>query len=188
MPGPWRPRIGRESGCDLNAFQSQPRCQAPGDHDALLFAWHALYVSISTEMPGPWRLLSCLHLMMHLLVSISTEMPGPWRQEYNQITAKGELMVSISTEMPGPWRRCCANEKNDAAIVSISTEMPGPWRQCIRWRGIHMAGEFQSQPRCQAPGDIELCHGIALIGSLFQSQPRCQAPGDSPAYLRDLHV
>src|SRR5206468_11696293 len=36
---------------------------------------------------------------------------------------------------------------------------------------------FQSQPRCQAPGDV-VANGNAWQWLTFQSQPRCQAPGD----------
>ncbi len=36
-------------------FQSQPRCQAPGDGDHWSRLLTPSYVSISTEMPGPWR-------------------------------------------------------------------------------------------------------------------------------------
>src|SRR5438034_10159057 len=36
-------------------------------------------------------------------VSISTEMPGPWRQFHVEVF-KSDSLVSISTEMPGPWR------------------------------------------------------------------------------------
>src|SRR6266487_2820804 len=39
-------------------FQSQPRCQAPGDLPYLTLLYHRDNVSISTEMPGPWRLHS----------------------------------------------------------------------------------------------------------------------------------
>src|SRR5207247_1107805 len=37
-------------------FQSQQRCQAPGDTPAAYRAIRKRHVSISTEMPGPWRL------------------------------------------------------------------------------------------------------------------------------------
>src|SRR5207247_5926674 len=37
--------------------------------------------------------------------------------------------------------------------------------------------KFQSQPRCQAPGDAWVaCSSPESF--VFQSQPRCQAPGD----------
>src|SRR5438046_1328257 len=37
-------------------FQSQPRCQAPGDKFPNRSIETEMLVSISTEMPGPWRL------------------------------------------------------------------------------------------------------------------------------------
>src|SRR6266487_5051591 len=39
----------------LKLFQSQPRCQAPGDKYYGAWLIKILRVSISTEMPGPWR-------------------------------------------------------------------------------------------------------------------------------------
>src|SRR5438034_1132197 len=79
MPGPWRPQLARDGdqlphGFHLNTssrplrtqaatrhssnialFQSQPRCQAPGDSYFSASIFRILRVSISTEMPGPWR-------------------------------------------------------------------------------------------------------------------------------------
>src|SRR6266536_3221351 len=43
--------------------------------------------------------------------------------------------------------------------------------------GAIVETEFQSQPRCQAPGD-EVITYLPPGSSVFQSQPRCQAPGD----------
>src|SRR6266487_75435 len=45
-------------------FQSQPRCQAPGDLPYLTLLYHRDNVSISTEMPGPWRQYSVIRLRM----------------------------------------------------------------------------------------------------------------------------
>jgi hypothetical protein len=37
-------------------------------------------------------------------VSISDEMPGPWRLEISDKSHRTFYLVSISDEMPGPWR------------------------------------------------------------------------------------
>src|SRR6266699_656885 len=70
-------------------FQSQTRCQAPGD------------------------LLSgnCLFLLRG--ISISDEMPGPWRLNLPPL-ATGEQGISISDEMPGPWRRLAVPQELSA--------------------------------------------------------------------------
>src|SRR5205809_1502540 len=80
MPGPWR-HEEMEPGPDVQyGFQSQPRCQAPGD-----LRWYQVEA-------------------LHRRVSISTEMPGPWRH-FEKPLGWDFSSVSISTEMPGPWRR-----------------------------------------------------------------------------------
>ena len=105
MPGPWRLLIavvvGHGSLCfnlrrdarplatsvsvswrvEVQAFQSQTRCQAPGDSLAALSACRIGLVSISDEMPGPWRLRRECGNFIAIYVSISDEMPGPWRLE-----------------------------------------------------------------------------------------------------------
>ena len=43
------------SSLSIMKFQSQPRCQAPGDDELLRCMFANCIVSISTEMPGPWR-------------------------------------------------------------------------------------------------------------------------------------
>src|SRR6266487_1459186 len=93
-------------------------------------------------------------------------------------------------------------EKGISVNVSISTEMPGPWRHLMDRGLLIVLEEFQSQPRCQAPGDEKWAKRYAhsmcsfnlnrdarplatmlwniSVGHtvVFQSQPRCQAPGD----------
>src|SRR5947209_186291 len=82
MPGPWRPDTGNIS----SAF---------------------LIVSISDEMPGPWRRPPHKNIVPNqVAVSISDEMPGPWRQEHRRYIQRRQGRVSISDEMPGPWRLC----------------------------------------------------------------------------------
>src|SRR2546429_1880075 len=55
MPGPWRLLFLKIVGIANVEFQSQKRCQAPGDwrEDGYHKFWE--FISISDEMPGPWR-------------------------------------------------------------------------------------------------------------------------------------
>ena len=69
--------------------------------------------------------------------------------------------------------------------VSISSEMPGPWRR-TRSCCIYVSTVFQSQARCQAPGDADMRLRISA-NILFQSQARCQAPGDMPDLAVGMH-
>ncbi len=114
---------------------------------------------------------------MAWMISISDEMPGPWRLNLPPL-ATGEQGISISDEMPGPWRRLAVpqelsafadfNLRRDARPlatpdalaretlsrqISISDEMPGPWRRTALLLWKKTVAIFQSQTRCQAPGD-----------------------------------
>src|SRR6266536_1803265 len=128
MPGPWR-RIDRCFSIDKPyLFQSQPRCPAPGDDITLCMKTFSLHVSISTEMPGPWRprvpsppsvrfvsfnlnrdarpLATCRYCPRHPALSMFQSQPrcqAPGDAEHGLEAAAG-MLVSISTEMPGPWR------------------------------------------------------------------------------------
>ncbi len=55
-PGPWRLATGKVYDCNSAAFQSQTRCQAPGDKVIEKYEKPKIEISISDEMPGPWRL------------------------------------------------------------------------------------------------------------------------------------
>src|SRR5712692_8612207 len=103
MPGPWRRQaqpissalnfyfnLKRDArplattiavGCNppFTSFQSQTRCQAPGDLFIRLWFLEEFIISISHEMPGPWRRLIEFDKILIELISISNEMPGPWR-------------------------------------------------------------------------------------------------------------
>ncbi len=110
-------------------FQSQPRCQAPGDPGA-----RALPVTTSI----------CFNLNRDARpLATSIYYPSPARQ--------------VSFNLNRDARPLATNTFHGSAIlpftVSISTEMPGPWR-LRRLETFHLIGtQFQSQPRCQAPGD-----------------------------------
>src|SRR6266516_4535422 len=82
-------------------------------------------------------------------------MPGPWRHENAVLYMHSVQNVSISTEMPGPWRPgpspmhrqiCwCFNLNRDARPLATEKKIVQHWE----------THKFQSQPRCQAPGDEE---------------------------------
>ncbi len=187
MPGPWRRRQRKREGnshasFNLNRdarplatqalryceghddlFQSQPRCQAPGDGFFLCLLPLFFCVSISTEMPGPWRPVS----------------PGIAYTKFISFNLNRDARPLATRSVSVSWY--------PSFVVSISTEMPGPWRHKQWQRTIRRIDWFQSQPRCQAPGDFIICTHERNY-TMFQSQPRCQAPGDlrliSPSWIR----
>jgi len=85
-------------------FQSQMRCQAPGDQAILVNSRFIVRVSISDEMPGPWR-LDC-HIVRQCGVCLF--------QSQMRCQAPGDVPVLVTSTATG--------------VVSISDEMPGPWR------------------------------------------------------------
>src|SRR6266513_1750704 len=87
-------------------FQSQTRCQAPGDSPSPFALKISLFISISDEMPGPWRLPA------------------------------HEYWMCIDRNF---------NLRRDARPLATSG----------RLQLVDAYHEFQSQTRCQAPGDSE---------------------------------
>src|SRR5439155_234713 len=61
MPGPWRLSQIHDLLDSEPRFQSQTRCQAPGDFSDHSLPVLSTQVSISDEMPGPWRLVALQH-------------------------------------------------------------------------------------------------------------------------------
>src|SRR6266571_1980704 len=98
----------------LDMFQSQARCQPRGDKlpQTVRLSWDE--VSISSEMPAPWRLIPV------------TAPPGATRgfnlkRDASPVaTSHIDYLlnvysdVSISSEMPAPWRRGEELSFNDA--------------------------------------------------------------------------
>src|SRR5438552_4431636 len=90
-----------------------------------------------------------------LYVSISDAMPGPRRHERVNHGEYENTDVSISDEMPGPWRRSrkdcvclelfCFNLRRDARPLATSQAS----------FNVQSDNKFQSQTRCQAPGDLQ---------------------------------
>src|SRR6266566_2126381 len=94
-----------------------------------------------------------------------------------------KLYISISDEKPGPWRPRCLPGLRIAGRISISDEKPGPWRlDRARHNRVEVANfnlRREARPLATSCGLLY----PALVG-LFQSQTRCQAPGDdNPPYF-----
>src|SRR6266699_3258574 len=154
-------------------FQSQTRCQAPGDHEHDRYAEHDHKISISDEMPGPWRpqhpFAGCLcaryfnlrrdarPLATTIVNSVATPFMDfnlrrdarPLATSSSRNTCEASRYISISDEMPGPWRRLSLTQQPDGDTI------------------------FQSQTRCQAPGDAEIksCCLDSLIISISDEMP-----------------
>src|SRR5439155_25591015 len=105
------------------------------------------------RVPAPSSPCSTRYCIISLSVSISDEMPGPW----------GVLMAGYTVTVP--------------FVVSISDEMPGPWRlpHIDRLGGWLHGFNLRRDAR---PLATSYCGGCRSWLSLFQSQTRCQAPGD----------
>src|SRR6266566_3480759 len=178
MPGPWRPCSDVFLPVDVWSFQSQTRCQAPGDHEHDRYAEHDHKISISDEMPGPWRpqhpFAGCLCARYFnlrrdarpLATTIVNSVATPF-MDFNLRRDARPLATQLAAE---PRRcldefqsqtRCQAPGDFSIAIavalrffISISDEMPGPWRP-RKWISVRgLSRKFQSQTRSQAPGDV----------------------------------
>ncbi len=109
------------------AFQSQTRCQAP-------FGVSLLVQSKSSSE-----------------VSISDEMPGPFRQRSTRSMDTSEYGFQSQTRCQAPFGTAKQAPTLFNAWVSISDEMPGPFRRFLHGIASKVNDEFQSQTRCQAP-------------------------------------
>ncbi len=173
MPGPWRPWSDVFLTFDVWSFQSQTRCQAPGDHEHDRYAEHDHKISISDEMPGPWRpqhpFAGCLcaryfnlrrdarPLATTIVNSVATPFMDfnlrrdarPLATSSSRNTCEASRYISISDEKPGPWRRLSLTQQPDGDTI------------------------FQSQTRSQAPGDAEIksCCLDSLIISISDEMP-----------------
>src|SRR6266496_3350008 len=105
-------------------------------------------------------------------------MPGPWRLRSTGPGVGDENYVSISTEMPGPWRRtyqCTSHCKSWSFNLNrdarpLATEefilIMFPTMKCFNLNR-------DARPLATGPTTF-----IRRSNVSFQSQPRCQAPGD----------
>src|SRR6266496_1517927 len=85
-------------------------------------------VSISTEMPGPWRRIGWREESEEWVVSISTEMPGPWRPIVWLARRSSMESFNLNRDARPLATRSEMSSRLNGIVVSISTEMPGPWR------------------------------------------------------------
>src|SRR6266496_5218646 len=111
-------------------------------------------------MPGPWRRLTLLKRSIHVPVSISTEMPGSWRLGSHHQASRSLLRFNLNRDArPLATRRqlqrvllkICFNLNRDARPLATEEEIAA-------YEGAQL---FQSQPRCQAPhysGTSNLIH------------------------------
>ncbi len=110
-------------------FQSQARCQPRGDQYQGYPGSFEQVVSISSEMPAPWRLQRVSQFMKELGVFQSQARCQPRGDLVVSSALTHFQIVSISSEMPAPWRRPIKGERHVRDFfVSISSEMPAPWR------------------------------------------------------------
>ena len=104
---------------------------------------------------------------------------APWRLYFADALSqyvKIWFQSGINAPPPGgpPRMPACLS---DPSSVSISDEMPAPWRLTTSG-GLPVKMKFQSQTRCQPPGDDAQLGRRDSTVSEFQSQTRCQPPGD----------
>src|SRR6266496_3393537 len=134
-------------------FQSQPRCQAPGDTITFLYKSNVCWFQSQPrcQAPGDSSIRSLPTLFA--AVSISTEMPGPWRLGYYS-----SHMASFTG----------FNLNRDARPLATNTK--------VLLRSHLQCFNLNRDARPLATSPTSHCY---IIGITFQSQPRCQAPGDS---------
>src|SRR6266567_2199232 len=84
MPGPWRPAASWVMRVMKCRFQSQTRCQAPGD-PCIGYLLHALLIYFNLRRDARPLATSGNPLQLGQAgdISISDEMPGPWRPSYH---------------------------------------------------------------------------------------------------------
>src|SRR5437588_832313 len=86
-------------------------------------------------------------------ISISDEMPGSWRQSGAVYRNPTDPNFNLRRDAwPLATKSTCGSD-GTLFSISISDEMPGPWRLHHSDGRIPCSISFQSQTRCQAPGD-----------------------------------
>src|SRR5437016_3365534 len=97
-------------------------------------------ISISDEMPGPWRRVLCLLLSLpHSNFNLRRD-ARPLAAQRQRSRPRIRLSISISDEMPGPWRHIVLclfmgvtmyfNLRRDArplATISYGQHVDGPY-------------------------------------------------------------
>jgi len=163
MPGPWRRVTLPFHPLRYSPFQSQTRCQAPGDISfarsvAALKCYFNLRRDARPLATGIW--VSCHEYHEEFQSQTRCQAPGDL---HDQSVSPRRRSISISDEMPGPWRHgIYATVRSYTSWISISDEMPGPWRHIKRVLMAEKVYQFQSQTRCQAPGDCDANNPLVL--------------------------
>src|SRR6266700_18718 len=113
-------------------------------------------------MPGPWRLAEW-------------QLPIPFKGNFN--LRRDARPLATYKSVPSVRRYHNFNLRRDARplatcnpsvssitifLISISDEMPGPWRHIKRVLMAEKVYQFQSQTRCQAPGDCDANNPLVL--------------------------
>ena len=134
MPAPWRRYNDATIAAHIAGFQSQMRCQPPGDAPAEQADGRTDKFQSQMRCQPPGDPIRSPYSAPEDPVSISDEMPAPWRPLLKSGVAGPGVTVSISDEMPAPWRRITLQRWEPRSIrVSISDEMPAPWRRLGAW-------------------------------------------------------
>src|SRR6266571_4276386 len=139
--------------CKDYRFQSQARCQPRGDPvPAYRSKKERAFQSQARCQPRGDCVYCCVTLSRQR-VSISSEMPAPWRLQ--ALVCRGSLVRSFNLKRDASpvatWRWCSRSSR--LRDVSISSEMPAPWRHGCQERQERDIDKFQSQARCQPRGD-----------------------------------
>src|SRR5256885_249055 len=104
MPGPWRRENLPEDSFKISGFQSQTRCQAPGDPAIRgLLSRAQLHFNLRRDArPLATPIAVCLPCLTAKFQS-QTRCQAPGDRVWSG-GRLGRLEISISDEMPGPWR------------------------------------------------------------------------------------
>ncbi len=132
---PLSAHVSRAVCIRVDRFQSQTRCQAPfGTISAGRCLW-SLSVSISDEMPGPFR---------------HARRPANVSREYGFNLRRDARPLSACIGLTSPNKlRTRFNLRRDARPLSAYDDLPG---------GDMPHASFQSQTRCQAPFGLRYSH------------------------------
>src|SRR5437762_1528527 len=105
-------------------------------------------------------------------------MPGPWRPSEAVALENVPYKFQSQTRCQAPGDSMCLMYRSIERIVSISDEMPGPWRPA-KWQSLLAACTRFNLRRDARPLATRSRMSAFIVGGLFQSQTRCQAPGDA---------
>src|SRR5207247_204945 len=123
-------------------------------------------VSISTEMPGPWRLLPLKVVGIHLISFNLNRDARPLATHLHKFPRLAVQGFNLNRDARPLATRffltihnvvVCFNLNRDARPLATSGLM----------YSLSMSSRFQSQPRCQAPGDLKLICCMATTPTSF---------------------